>query len=674
MKDDLQLFKDQFYDDLAASDDVRDAANEEFRFTSVAGGQWEGFLEDAYENRAKPELDHVSDYVRRIESRWRHNRRMVNYVPSDEATTDDQADLMDGLIRRDMERSGGQDAIDTAVGEMLRCGYGCVLLNTEYEDEGDPDNEAQNVVFTEIPNAYSTVVWDASARRADKADAKHVTVLSAHSIREYEDRYPDMPLSNLEPQNRSFFNWYLSKADLVYVATRYHIESVSMILHTFHNPEKVDDAMFHVKDSDLTDEKRDELASFGYKWLRKRRVKKQKVIRTVFSGHDILEPSRQITGDHIPVIPMYATRSIVDGSEYYQGVVREKMDGQRLLNMSFGLASESAAHASDDKLIFNPEQVANPDIRNQWARNWHQQPYLVVDSVKDSSGNPVALGAVDKIAGTNISPALGNLIQMVRDSMTVATGGAPQDIIDPNASGKAINAMMKRVDLNVDYIFDNIDKFLKRLGVVYASIAREVYSAIPNRSVRIMRDQGGSEMVSLQSIMGEGGQLSLVNDLNKGRFEVSVSTSPDFASEKEETFEALKDIVALMAPDDPMRSTAVRLLVLQKEGVPSDAKDAIRRELLMSGVLRPENEKEQMFLQQMQEAQQNQGMDPNTQLMLSMAAEQQTQAKMNEASIADKLASAAKKAAEAEEVKIDSYIKTKQIKDADKLMEQAAAF
>jgi len=658
----LEQYKKQFVDDLAASEDVRDMANEEFRFCSVSGGQWEGWLEDSYENRAKPELNHVSDYVRRAISRWRANRRIVNFSPADEATDEKQATLLDGVFRRDMERSGGQDSIDTAVDEMLRCGYGCILLNTEYEDEGDPDNTAQNIVFTEIPNAYSMVVWDASARRADKSDARHVTMLSAHSRDAFEKLYPNASPSTFKPNDRSTFSWFLRTADIVYVAVRYHVESEQIMLHTYHNPERVEDAIFHAKEADLTDAYKDELEMLGYKYLRKRKIVKDRVLRTVFSGSEILEDSRQIVGRHLPVVPLYGIRSIVDGSEFYQGIVREKMDAQRLMNMSFGLAAESAAHASDDKLILNPEQVANPSIRAQWSKNWHQQPYLLLDAVRDASGNPMALGAVDKLPGTNVSPALGNLVQMTRESLLQGLGGAPQDTIDPNASGKAINAALKRADMNIDFLYDNIDKFLKRVGIVYQSMAREVYSATPNRKMRIINEQGAPEMVALNSDAGFNGQFVRMNDLAKGSFEVSVGTSPDYATAQEETFEALKDIVGLMAPDDPYRSIAVRLLILQKDGIPEDAKSALRRELLVQGVVKPENEDEEKFLQGMAQAQQNQGVDANTQLLQSMAKEQETKAQMNEASTADKIASAAKKAAEAEEIKIDSYIKAEEAK------------
>ena len=71
-------------------------------------------------------------------------------------------------------------------------------------------------------------------------------------------------------------------------------------------------------------------------------------------------------------------------------------------------------------------------------------------------------------------------------------------------------------------------------------MAREVYSATPNRKMRIINEQGAPEMVALNSDAGFNGQFVRMNDLAKGSFEVSVGTSPDYATAQEETFEASK--------------------------------------------------------------------------------------------------------------------------------------
>ena len=49
----LDKYKSDFEKDYELGAEVRDKSNEEYRFITVPGGQWESFLESHYENRSK---------------------------------------------------------------------------------------------------------------------------------------------------------------------------------------------------------------------------------------------------------------------------------------------------------------------------------------------------------------------------------------------------------------------------------------------------------------------------------------------------------------------------------------------------------------------------------------------------------------------------------------------
>ena len=68
------------------------------------------------------------------------------------------------------------------------------------------------------------------------------------------------------------------------------------------------------------------------------------------------------------------------------------------------------------------------------------------------------------------------------------------------------------------------------------------------------------------------------------------------------------------------------------------------------------------MLQQFQQMQQQQGLDPNSVYLMAAAKEQETEALVNQAKIADLAASATKKAAEAEETKHDIALKKQQLR------------
>lgn len=666
--DRLQELKTIFHDDYAASEDVRDMANEAYRFVNVRGGHWEGdWIGDSYENRAKMQLDHVSAFCRRVNSKYLQARPQVNYSPSDEATTAEDAELLDGVLRRDLTRDGGQTSIDTAVWEQTVDGFGAVILNTEYEDEGDPENENQNITFTNQPCAYATVVFDQGATRADKADANRVSVLTPYSKKEHKRLWPDANISSIDPNDRSWFTRNTVAADLVYVCCFYEVKMERVKLHTFSNSNEIDPktgapSIVKLYDDQLEGNEED-LTLFGFEKIRTRTIKRRSVFKTTFNGAEILEEEKRIVGKYLPVIPFYGYRAWVDGVEHYRGVVSEVMDAQRVLDMSFSLAAEGAAHASDNKPIFSPQQMQNPMVRQQFAGNWHQRPYLLADDIKDASGNVTHRGPAAILPGTSMSPVASTVMQMATESMQMSMGGAPQETIDPNSSGKAIQAVFDRIDMNTDMIHDNTDQSMMHLGRVYESMASEVYSANPNRNIKVITDRNEAKSVVLNKTVGIAGKITAINDLSKGKFDVVVNVSKDYQTENEETFEALRDMIALIPETDPDRAIYVKWLFMLKEGRGfRDMKKRIRNELILKGWMEADTDEEKRMLAQAQQASANQPKDPNAALMEAAAAEQETQAALNQAKIADTQASAVKKAAEAEKIKVDSRLLVKELR------------
>ena len=68
------------------------------------------------------------------------------------------------------------------------------------------------------------------------------------------------------------------------------------------------------------------------------------------------------------------------------------------------------------------------------------------------------------------------LRQLVPACVQDTTGGAPQDTLDPNMSGKALNAIRKRENLNTQVISDNISNAIEWGGEVYQAMASEIYT------------------------------------------------------------------------------------------------------------------------------------------------------------------------------------------------------
>lgn len=630
MADDLiDKFREEFQADYAVMEEQRDRSNEEFRFSMVPGGQWEGYLEAAYENRSKLEFDQVSDYLWRTYSRWTENRIIPEYSPDDDDSTQDDADVLNGLIRRDLRRRNGFVAIDTAVFEAIACGPGAFHMATEYDDEEDPDNTDQNVCFKEITNAYSMVVWDSGARAANKSDAMRCTLLVPYTRKAFEEKFPDVDAdTSIAPDDRRWFNW--SSSDLIYVAVRYHIEVKSELVFTWANP--VSEETIQLTEKELEESKK-ELELYGFEEIGKKRIKRRMVYKSKFLGSQIIEKPRRIAGKYIPIIPIYAFRAFIDGVEFYHGVIRKRMDAQRVSNMSLSLATESAAHSHEDKMIFAPEQVEAH--KNIWAKDPHQVPYLLADPILDESTGGIAhVGPVGVKAGSTLSQTAAALMQFAADFIRNGTGGAPQDTLDTDASGKAINAIIKRVDMNTNPIFDNIKQSLIHAGEVYRQIAGEIYSDRPGRVVKLLNKRDEPMPTKLVDSRAKNGAIVRYNDPSKGRFQVVVNTGPSYETRDEETLIALKDIYVAMDPQDPKRQMVLAMIIkLLPTGGLDDLKEYVHKELLAAGVVKPESEEDKAYMQQLEQQKANAGPSPQDQFVMAAAQKEQTQAAKNQKEI-----------------------------------------
>ena len=125
----LIRFKLDIVRDADVTDEQRDQANEDMRFVNVVGGMWEGFLtNDFTEDRVKMEFDLVSDFLQTFLGKWALSPVAVEYKPDDSKTSDDDAELLNGIYRADFRNNSGDIATDLAVDEAS-IGFGSLLAS-----------------------------------------------------------------------------------------------------------------------------------------------------------------------------------------------------------------------------------------------------------------------------------------------------------------------------------------------------------------------------------------------------------------------------------------------------------------------------------------------------------------------------------------------------------------
>lgn len=609
---------------LAQFDDIQSALRDERlqclqdrRFYSLSGAQWEGPLYDQYENKPKFEVNKIMLAVIRIINEYRNNRITVDYVSKDGKENDSLAEVCDGLFRADEQASVADEAYDNAFEEAVGGGIGAWRLRTVYEDEENDEDERQRVRIEPIFDADSSVFFDLGAKRQDKSDAKYCFVITSMTRQAYKETWGDNPTDWPKIVHQYEFDW--CTPDVVYVAEYYKVEEKSETIRIF---QAIDGTEERYSQADFADDETLEstLLAIGSKEIRQKRVKRQRVRKYILSGGRVLEDSGYIAGKCIPIVVVYGKRWFVDNIERCMGHVRLAKDAQRLKNMQLSKLGEISALSSIEKPILTPEQVAGHQV--MWAEdNLKDYPYLLINPITDQNGNQAISGPVAYTKSAQIPPAMAALLQVTEVDMQDILGN-PQgaDKMVSGMSGKAVEMIQTRVDMQSFIYMSNFAKGMKRCGEIWLSMARDIYTE-EKRKMKTITPAGDAKTVELMQpvIEEETGKVILKNDLTSATFDVVAEVGPSSSSKKAATVRAITGMLQITQDAETAQVlTAMAMMNMEGEGL-SETNSYFRKKLLRMGVVKPTDAEAEELMNEMQGAPQ----DPNS-MYLQAAAEEAT--------------------------------------------------
>jgi hypothetical protein len=619
--------------------DERRQCLQDRRFYSIAGAQWEGPLRDQFENKPKFEVNKIHLSVIRIINEYRNNRITVDFVSKDGSENDKLADTCDGLYRADEQDSGAEEAYDNAFEEAVGGGFGAWRLRAKYEDEEDEDDDKQRICIEPIFDADSCVFFDLDAKRQDKADAKHCFVLTSMSHAAYEDEYDDSPASWPKDIYQSEFDW--STPDVVFIAEYYCVEKVKENIQVWRS---LDGTETKYKESEFKDdpELMDTLEAIGSNLIRTKPIKCIKVRKYIMSGARVLEDCGYLPGKCIPIVPMYGKRWFIDNVERCMGHVRLAKDAQRLKNMQLSKLGEISALSSIEKPIFTPEQMAGHQI--MWADdNLKNYPYLLVNPITDATGQQVASGPIGYTKAPEIPAAMAALLQITETDMQDLLGNQQAgEQMQPNMSGKAVELIQQRLDMQVFIYMSNMAKAVKRSGEIWLSMAKDVLVE-DGRKMKSISYDGSTGSVELRKPMMSETGVALENDMGDAKFDVAVDVGPSSGSKRAATVRALTGMMAITTDPETLQVlSAMTMMNLEGEGI-EDVRGFFRKKLVRMGVVKPTEEE----LKEMAAEQANAQPDPNTVYLEAAAKEANANAVKANAGTIKTLADADKSKAEA---------------------------
>lgn len=581
--------------------------------------QWDDASLDSSLLTYKGEFNILRKAGRQILADLVSNPVEVDFEPKNDER-DDAGEFADGLYRSDSRNNSSLEAQDNAKTEMIVCGYGAWELYTEMASRR-LDDKNQVIRRRPIYEANNTLFWDPEDYSIDKRNAAFVSKLQVYSDRGYKRLVHDLtgekidkinPSNFKEPEESYVFPWLAGKTERIYVVKFFHREEITEKVLTLLDPLGM---VVNMWEKEL-EKVMDELLYSGYEIVGDFQAKKFKVTQYIASGEAILD-AIVINGEHIPIIPCYGEHAVVEGEEQWEGITRLAKDPSRLRNFALSYLGDITSRSPREKPIFAQEQIAGYEDMYSASGVDNNYAYLLANRITPD-GQELPIGPIGIMPGAQIPTPLPSLIALTREACEdVANPGIPQDIADPETSGKAILALQKRLDMQ-SMVYQDHFKFAKRRDAeVYISMASQVYDA-PRKVTLELPDGTRKQIQSMQTIIDrQSGDIITVNDINQVEFEVFTRIGPSFESQKDQTMDRIENLIAQTPAEDPMRQLLMLKLLSMTDGVAfEDIRKHARMQLVLKGVTKPETPEEEAMLKQALESQKNQ---PNPALILAMA-------------------------------------------------------
>lgn len=617
--DELKAMHDKAY---TTGQSTREKASDDLVFYWIT--QWDGTL-IGVNLSFRGQFDMLRKAGRQIMADLAANPIQVDFEPKDSSRMD-SADFAQGVYLTDEQDNSTIQAYQNALNECVVCGFGAWQTYTEYRTTKSGFDE-QVIRRRPIREANNTVFFDPNSYLQDRSDAKYVSVLCAYTPEAYEELAKELTgeevidTSFSEPEQSYVFPWVAGGTDKkIYVTEFYYKELVKDKIITLVDPLGTESQLYENQIKDLEDE----LLDGGFEIIDEREIERYQVTKYIASGKQILSVE-VLACESLPIVPVYGEFAYIEGEIHYEGVTRLAKDPQRLRNFQMSYLADIVSRSPRPKPIFLPEQIRGFEFMYEENGPDNNYPFYYQNR-KTQTGEDLPIGPVAQMPEQQMPQALAASIDLTRQAVEdVANPGLPQDIADPDVSGKAVLALQSRLDQQ-SMVYQTHYKQAKRYDAkVYAEMASVILDTPRNVTLTLPDGTRKNAEVMAQIIDRETGQVRVINDITNMEWDVYADIGPAYSSKRDKTIEELKEMAATVGPYDPNMAKQIILtqLTLMDGVAMDDIRDNARNQLVMSGFKKPETPEEEQIVAQSQENQK-----PDAMMVAAQAEQAKAQADM----------------------------------------------
>ena len=555
------------------------AALDDIQFVDTDDGQWDDAVRQSRVNRPCLTFDKLSSAVDQVVGQQLQMLPGVKVRGAEEGDQD-VAEIYEGLIRQIEQR--GAKAYKTAFKFSVKGGWGCWLVEHDYIDDTSMN---QDIILREIKNPFS-VLFDPIIQIQDMKECRYAFQFEDLERDEFERLYPKAQTGVGEAfysagNQRAWIN-----ENTVRIADYFRIVPEERRLVQLSTGEVVD-----YEDIEPII---DELNFKGVTITNERIVEGRKLERFKITGMEILEEYECI-GRYIPLVPLLGKTSNIDGRFVTRGLVRKAKDAQRMYNYSRSTAIEVTALQPKQPLMATPAMIKGHEerYRNLMTSN---DPVLLFNfdqgqkPFREPPGQP--------------STALLTDVQISSDDIKSTTGifNASLGQQGNETSGRAIRERQLQGNIATYEFVDELVESIKYTGEIFVNMIPKIYDA--ERQIRILGEDDREEvmMINKPQLDLQTGETIIINDLNRGHYDIKVTTGPSFSTRRSETAEQLG---TLFGQNPQMAQMGADIYFKSLDLVGADELvERVRKAGIKAGMIEPnEEEKKELTAGQQQQQQ-----------------------------------------------------------------------
>jgi hypothetical protein len=539
--------REAFTDYRSDWEDIRDEGASDMLAISPEG-PWSQADRKMREDNGRPclHLDQINQFLNQVNGNVRKNKRAIKAIPKGNGANEKNAEQRSSLIMGIEERSMAQPIYLGAFQCMTERSYGYSVIRTEYEDENSFD---QGIIIKPIPNP-DTVLISPHYKQSDASDIPEAFLLDRIPRKEFKRKYPDARVTDFDGAlgEEGVSDWVNDRT--IQIAEYWRVECDYKTLLLVESPEG----------PIVMDQKQYKDMGLKFRVIRDRRVEIPKVVQYWTNGLEILDEIPW-AGSRIPIISCLGPeRWITRGGKAERqllSMVRFARDPQMLFDFLATQECEEAGMVPKVPFIGYKGQFESD--KDAWEElNKVPHAYVQSDIVIDGANGQV-------LPHPDRPQYIANFQQyeLAKDSagrsLQTSMGIAPLPTAAQRANQKS-GVALERIDdmenLGSTHFVDRYENgYLHNMGwqineliTPILDTQREMPISEPDGSRAVLHivgktshpldDQGSYDVQGL-----DPGHLHTA----KGEFGVTISTGPNYQSEREEQSEFVNTLIDNMA-------------------------------------------------------------------------------------------------------------------------------